>query len=87
MNRMLDDESSLKRIRFNIKIFKRYRDVYDKKHNRTHCFYDDMFETNIERILKTTITDVISECDLNPIKMLFNALIRKTKKNMIFRGC
>ena len=66
-----------------MKIFEECRDVYDKKHNRTHYFYDDMFETNVERISKTTITNVISGCDLNLMKMLFNALIRKIKKNMI----
>ena len=34
-----------------------------------------MLETNVERILKTTITDVISESDLNFMKVLFDALI------------
>ena len=87
MNRMLDGGNNLKKIRLNMKIFKRYRDVYDKKHNRTHYFYNDMFETNIERISKTTITNIISKYDLNSMKVLSDALIRKTKENIIFKDC
>ena len=87
MNRMLDDGNSLKKIRFNMKIFKEYRDVYDKKHNRIHCFYNDMFEINVERILKTMMTDVVLGCDLNFIKVLFDILIRKTRENVTLRGC
>ena len=87
MNRVLGDGSNLKKIRFDIKIFEKCRGVYNKKHNRTHCFYNDIFEINIERILKTTMTDVVSGCDLNFMKMLSDALIRKTKENMILRGC
>ena len=84
---MLDNENNLKKIRLNMKIFKRCRDVYDKKHNRTHCFYNDIFETNAERIPKTTITNVVSGCDLNLMKMLSDALIRKTKENVTLRDC
>ena len=84
---MLDDESNLKKIRLNMKIFKKYRDVYNKKHNRTYCFYNDMFKINVERISKTTVIDVVSECDLDLIKVLSDALIRKTKKNVALRGC
>ena len=87
MNRVLDGGSNLKKIRFDMKIFEKCRDVYNKKHNRIHYFYDDIFETNAERILKTTMADVVSECDLNFMKMLSDALIRKTKKNVTFRGC
>ena len=75
MNRMLDDENSLKKIRFDMKIFEKYRDVYNKKHNQIHYFYNDMFETNVEKISKTTMINVVSECDLNSMKMLFDALI------------
>ena len=34
-----------------------------------------MFETNVERILKTMIIDVILKSDLNFMKVLFDALI------------
>ena len=70
-----------------MKIFKRYRDVYNKKHNQTHCFYNDIFEINIKKISKTTMINVISKCDLNFMKVLFDALIRKIKENMTLRGC
>ena len=46
-----------------------------------------MFEINVEKILKITIIDVISKCDLNLMKMLFNVLIRKVKENVTFERC
>ena len=46
-----------------------------------------MFETSVERISKTIMINVISECDLNLIKVLFDALIRKIKKNVTLEGC
>ena len=72
---MLDDGGNLKKIRFNIKIFKRNKSIFDEKHNRIHRLYDDMFNINVERISKTTMTDVISESGLNFMKVLFDALI------------
>ena len=87
MNRMLDNESNLKRIRLNMKIFERYRDVYDKKHDRTHCFYNDMFKISVEKISKTTMINVVSGCDLDFMKMLSDALVRKIKENVTLRGC
>ena len=72
---MFDGESSLRRIRFNIKIFKKSYDVFDKKHNRIYHFYNDIFETSAERISKTTMINVVSRCNLNFIKMLFDVLI------------
>ena len=84
---MFNDESNLKRVRFNMKSFERNWDIYDEKHNRTHRSYDDMLETSVEKILKTTMIDVISESGLNFMKMLFDALIREIKKNVTFEGC
>ena len=72
---MLDNGDNLKKIRFNMKIFKKNKNIFNEKHNRTHRLYNDIFDTNIERISKTTITNVISKSDLNLIKMLFDALI------------
>ena len=87
MNRMFDNENNLKRIRLDMKIFKRSYDVFDKKHDRIYHLYDDMSEINVERISKTTMIDVISECNLNLMKILFDVLIWKVKKNVIFGGC
>ena len=84
---MFDDGDNLKKIRLDIRVFKENRDIYDKKHNRNHRIYDNMSKSNVKRISKATMTNVISECDLNFMKMLFNALIRKTKKNVTLRGC
>ena len=75
MNQMFDDEGSLKRIRFNMKIFKENKGIFDEKHNRTHRFYNNMFDINVERISKTIMINVISKSDLNLIKVLFDALI------------
>ena len=82
MNRVLGDGSNLKRVYFDIKSFEGNWDICDEKHNRTHRFYNDMFETNVERILKTMIIDVILKSDLNFMKVLFDALIWETKKKM-----
>ena len=65
----------MRRIRFDIKIFEKNCDVFDKKHDRIHRFYDDIFETSVERISKMTMTNVVLKCNLNLMKMLFNALI------------
>ena len=86
MNRIFDNGSSLRRIRFDIKIFEKNCDVFDKKHDRIHRFYDDIFETSVERISKMTMTNVVLKCNLNLMKMLFNALIWKVKKNVTFEG-
>ena len=75
MNRMFDDGNSLKKIRFNMKIFEKNRDIFNEKHNRTHRLHNDIFESNIERILKTIMTDVILKSGLNFMKELFDALI------------
>ena len=75
MNQMLDDEDNLKKIHLNMKIFRGNKNIFDEKHNRTHRLYNDMFDTDIERISKTIIIDVISESGLNLMKVLFDALI------------
>ena len=75
MNQMLDSGGSLKKIRLNMKIFKRNKSIFDEKHNRTHYLYNNIFDTNVERISKIIMINVISESDLNFIKMLFDALI------------
>ena len=72
---MLDNGDSLKKIRFNMKFFEKNKCIFDEKHNRTHYFFNDIFDTNVERILKTTMINVISESGLNLIKVLFDALI------------
>ena len=46
-----------------------------------------MLETNIERISKTTITNVISGCDLNFIKILFDVLIQKVREDVALERC
>ena len=72
---MLDNEDNLKRIRFNMKIFKENRNIFDEKHNRTYRFYNNTFNINVERISKITMINVISKSDLNFMKMLFDVLI------------
>ena len=82
---MFDDENNLRRVRFNIKIFEKNWDICDEKHNRIYRFYNDMLETNVERILKTMMINVISGSDLNFMKMLFDVLIWEIKKKCDFQ--
>ena len=58
-----------------MKIFEKNKCIFDEKHDRTHHFYNDMPDTNVERILKITIINVISKSGLNLMKVLFDALI------------
>ena len=46
-----------------------------------------MFEPNAKRTPKTTMIDIISGCDLNFMKVLFDALIREIKANVTFGNC
>ena len=79
---MLDDESNLKRICFNMKSFEKNWDIYNEKHNRIYRFHNDMLETNVERILKMIMINVISGSDLNSMKVLFDALVWEIGKNV-----
>ena len=72
---MLDSENNLKKIRLNMRIFKRNKNIFDEKHNRTHRLYNDMFDINVEKTSKTIMINVISKSGLNFMKMLFDALI------------
>ena len=87
MNRMLGGEGSLKKIRFDMKVFKENWDIYNKKHNRNYRIYNDMFKSNVKRTSKAAIIDVISGCGLNLMKVLFDALIREIRENVTFKNC
>ena len=49
---MLDNGSNLKKNYFDIKIFEKSCDIYNEKHNQIYYFYNNIFEINVERILK-----------------------------------
>ena len=69
-------EDSLKRIYFNVRLFRENKDISNKKYSRAYYLYNNIFEISVKRIIETKIIDIILRNRLNFIKRLFNILIR-----------
>ena len=68
-------EDSLKEIYFNVRLFRKNKDISNKKYNRVYRLYNDIFEISVKRIIETKITNTILRDRLNFIKRLYNVLI------------